>query len=312
MSIFKQVLYFLPAALWYGLIWTLSAQPSDVSTDVSHGVTGNMIAAGDILSGNTITSGESITGSSEEYGVVMEDVQMAVKELLSFFVRKGAHMFLFFVLAILIWYAMATLAKKRPLRSLCTTFPCVALAALDEFHQTFVPGRSGELRDVIVDLCGSMIALFLFSLPVIGLWVCRKMQHPELLWIVGAGIGAVLLVYVGLLKGLAPIFVPWVGNSPFLAAFSAGECAALVASAAPILRQLLYLLSCAVTGFLSVFFAVLSENRRTVVTAFAVALCLSLAAGIVWTLPVFAGFILCFIGGCGALALKRLFPLLSK
>lgn len=313
MSKIKHFLYFIPAILWYSLIWSLSAQPADVSTDVSHGVTGNMMAAGDALVGTPVTppSTGGVT-PPPSYSVAMEDVQMVVKELLSFFIRKGAHMFLFFVLAILIWFAMTSLIKKRPMRTFCTILPCTALAALDEFHQTLVPGRSGELRDVLVDLSGSLIAMLLFALPFIGLWLCRKLKHPERLWIIGACVGAVLLVYVGLLKGLAPIFVPWVGNSPVLAEFASEELAALVDSAAPILRQLLYLLSCAVTGALSVFLAALSENRRAILTAFAVALCLSLVSGMIWTLPSFAGVVLCLIGGCVALALRKCFPLLSK
>lgn len=31
-------------------------------------------------------------------------------------------------------------------------------AALDEFHQTFVPGRGGRLTDVLIDVAGALVA----------------------------------------------------------------------------------------------------------------------------------------------------------
>lgn len=295
MSKTKSLLKFLPAALWYGLIWRMSAQTATVSSQSSGSLMGSLFSA--VIA---------------DYRDAAALTQQAVQELVSFYIRKGAHMFLFFILAILLWFGFSGLIQKRPLRALCTALACAVLAASDEFHQTFVPGRSGEIRDVLVDLSGSLIALLLFALPIIGLWLCRNLKRPERLWAMGAGAGAILLVYVGLLTGLAPIFVPWVGNSPFLAEFPAEERSALVASAAPILRQLLYLLSCAVTGFLSVFLAVLSGDHRATLTAFATALCLSLIAGLIWTLPVLAGFVLCLIGSGAALFLHKCFPLLSQ
>lgn len=301
MSKIVTTLRFLPAAMWYGLIWMLSAQPADVSTEVSHGVTGDMMSVGDALS-----------GGDAAYQVATEAVQMTVKELLSFFIRKGAHMFLFFVLAILLWFGFSSLIQKRSLRALCTAFSCAVFAALDEFHQTFVPGRSGELRDVLVDLSGSLIAMLLFALPVVCLWLCRKAPHPERLWLIGTVCGGILLIYVGLLTGLAPIFIPRIGSSPFLCSLPVEERTAVVSSAAPILRQLLYLLSCTITGALSLFLAVLAGNHRTVLAAFAASLCLSLVCGIIWTLPVLAGCALCLVGGGAALFLHKCFPLLSQ
>ena len=37
-------------------------------------------------------------------------------------------------------------------------------ACTDEFHQLFIPGRSGEFRDVMVDTCGGIIGLILISI----------------------------------------------------------------------------------------------------------------------------------------------------
>ncbi|WP_114679231.1 VanZ family protein [Desulfofundulus thermocisternus] len=39
----------------------------------------------------------------------------------------------------------------------------VLVAALDEWHQTFVPGRTGRAVDVLVDLAGYTVLAFFFS-----------------------------------------------------------------------------------------------------------------------------------------------------
>ena len=36
-------------------------------------------------------------------------------------------------------------------------------ACTDEFHQRFVPGRSGELRDVGIDCCGVLTGVLLYT-----------------------------------------------------------------------------------------------------------------------------------------------------
>ena len=41
----------------------------------------------------------------------------------------------------------------------------ILYAALDEYHQTFVPGRSGQIRDVVIDSLG-----LLFGILLILLW----------------------------------------------------------------------------------------------------------------------------------------------
>ena len=38
------------------------------------------------------------------------------------------------------------------------------LASIDEFHQTFVPGRTGVFADVVIDTCGATIAQILARL----------------------------------------------------------------------------------------------------------------------------------------------------
>lgn len=130
------------AVLWYGLIWRFSAQTALVSGNASDRLLYRLLR---LISSAFISSSER--------------VRIDAVELLSFFVRKGAHMFLYFVLALLLLAALR--AAKR--RFAAVLVLCTVASAVDEYHQTLVAGRSGEVRDVCIDLCGALIAVALIS-----------------------------------------------------------------------------------------------------------------------------------------------------
>lgn len=67
--------------------------------------------------------------------------------------------------------------KKEPwlLPALAAT---AAYAATDEFHQLFVPGRSGQLKDVLIDTAGGALGLVLLAL-ILYLKRRRKMKETE-------------------------------------------------------------------------------------------------------------------------------------
>ena len=43
---------------------------------------------------------------------------------------------------------------------------CALYAASDEFHQLFIIGRSGELRDIMIDSCAAIVGVFIISIFV--------------------------------------------------------------------------------------------------------------------------------------------------
>mgnify|MGYP000059507674 CR=1 FL=1 len=49
-------------------------------------------------------------------------------------------------------------------------------ASTDEFHQLFVPGRSGQVRDVLIDSCGAAIGV-LIAWGLIRIYSNREKQH---------------------------------------------------------------------------------------------------------------------------------------
>ena len=78
-------------------------------------------------------------------------------------VRKGAHFFVYFVLGIfLISFCseFGIVSKKMVLLSLFLAF---LYACSDEFHQSFIPGRSAQISDVLLDTFGSFTGIMIYK-----------------------------------------------------------------------------------------------------------------------------------------------------
>jgi len=90
-------------------------------------------------------------------------------DAIHYLLRKCGHLTEFAVLAVLMWRAIrhASPISPHPWRwseaALALSF-VMLYAASDEFHQTFVPGRTGQLSDVFIDASGAAIGLGLLWL----------------------------------------------------------------------------------------------------------------------------------------------------
>jgi VanZ family protein len=73
---------------------------------------------------------------------------------------KGVHLLLYGVLAWLLARAEPSLVR-RAVRLLATLVALSALAAADEWHQQFIPGRSASVSDWVADTTGATLALLL-------------------------------------------------------------------------------------------------------------------------------------------------------
>lgn len=72
-------------------------------------------------------------------------------------IRKCAHVSEFFILGILVINLISKYNVKHIY--LISFIICVLYASSDEFHQLFVPGRSGQVTDVLIDLIGVVLGL---------------------------------------------------------------------------------------------------------------------------------------------------------
>lgn len=190
-------LVILPALLWYGIIWRLSAQ----TVSQSRGLSRKVLAA-------------LLSRVSPVYYNATAEIQGAAIKTFTFYIRKGAHMTCYFLLAIMLFYLLSLWIKSIPRRCGIVASLCLIAAAVDEFHQKFVPGRSGELRDICVDLSGCALALIL-CLLFVWLWRTRRGNHIPTLLMLGAACGCAGLSFLlpqylagsvlGLSVHLAPI-----------------------------------------------------------------------------------------------------------
>ena len=117
--------------------------------------------------------------SSEESGVIVDLIMRVIegilpygREAIVFAVRKGAHFMEYLILGAVLVPAVkewseaprlsgggADLPEAAPGLLMAGGAPAAwligtAYAVTDEFHQSFVPGRSCEFRDIVIDSCG--------------------------------------------------------------------------------------------------------------------------------------------------------------
>lgn len=76
-------------------------------------------------------------------------------------VRKSAHFFLYFVLGIFSLPVFFSVKQMKRTRLFSISF-CVLYAISDELHQFFVPGRSCEVADVLLDSMAAFLSILLF------------------------------------------------------------------------------------------------------------------------------------------------------
>jgi VanZ family protein len=92
--------------------------------------------------------------------------------LMHHFLRKAGHFSEYAILALL---TLRALRLSRPQRSFLNAVAIALVvaagyAATDEYHQSFVPGRTAAAGDVLIDTAGAVTAL-----AVVTLW--RRPRH---------------------------------------------------------------------------------------------------------------------------------------
>lgn len=134
----KKLILWILVVSCMGTIFFFSSQEASESRKVSSGLIKTFVRALDF--NNKLNENQIDT----------------ISENLTFIVRKGAHFSIYAVLCIF----LALLVKEYGIfgkwRFILSVLVCFLYACSDEFHQIFVSGRSGEIRDVIIDTCGAI------------------------------------------------------------------------------------------------------------------------------------------------------------
>jgi VanZ family protein len=100
--------------------------------------------------------------SSAEQSKVVVGIINKYIPINSFYVRKLAHFSLFFLLELVLYIGIKMMVIKFP--GLYSILILIIYAISDEVHQYFIPGRSCEIRDMFIDICGGLCALIIIKL----------------------------------------------------------------------------------------------------------------------------------------------------
>lgn len=142
----------LPAAILMLLIFGFSSKPADNSNESSLAIANSIL-----------TVYENSTNQQ-----LQTDTRSQLLENINHFVRKAAHFSEYALLACA--FALNLLSYRRSKIFLVTGSVLLSAiyAASDEFHQTFIPGRSGQISDVLLDTAGALAGAVFFVI-ILGL-----------------------------------------------------------------------------------------------------------------------------------------------
>lgn len=122
----KRVIKALLLISWLILIFFFSSQNADASSELSNGL----------------------------LALFFKD--LPEDSVLYLLIRKLAHFFLFFILALIVDTNAKEYFRNHYLISLIVV---IIYCVSDEIHQSFVPGRECMIIDMLIDTCAGIIAL---------------------------------------------------------------------------------------------------------------------------------------------------------
>jgi len=136
-SIMIVLAYWIPAVAWMGMVLLASTDPFSAK--------------------NTAVVLRAVLAWT------VGSVDPATFDLVHTLVRKSAHFIEYAILSALWFRALRPhLTNLWRIRwALIGLVICLAVAILDEWHQSFVPSRTSSVRDVLLDITGAFFAQFL-------------------------------------------------------------------------------------------------------------------------------------------------------
>ena len=147
--------YWIPLLFWMGFIFFLSSQPHEsqnLQPLIRQHVPDGFVK-------------ERFSWIHFSYGGSEVSVwKLGVPAFVEFFVRKGAHLAVYFILGCLV-FRLLRVWKKRPAVWLMgqTVLFCLAFAVSDEIHQSFTPQRTPMFADVLLDTAGALMGAFVYD-----------------------------------------------------------------------------------------------------------------------------------------------------
>lgn len=112
------------------------------------------------------TESSKLSGSLTDVVVIVIETLVPFitidSELLHFFIRKGAHFTVYLLLGVTLIRACSIYFPWKRSWLYALIIACL-YAISDEVHQLFIPGRSGEVGDVLIDSFGALFGMLVYS-----------------------------------------------------------------------------------------------------------------------------------------------------
>lgn len=151
--ILRRKLFIIFTLIWMAFIFSFSSRSGDVSSQDSNHV-------GMII-------GEVFIPGFEQWNDTKQD---DFADAIDHPIRKTAHAMEYAVLGLLAAGIFVDQKNLGKLRIFIPWLIAAGYAATDEFHQLFVPGRSGQISDVLLDSAGALAGVWIMT----GLAKIRK------------------------------------------------------------------------------------------------------------------------------------------
>ena len=152
--------------LWVSVIMGFSGEDSEVSGGRSARILVGII--------NVIAPSADVTLDNYESLEALQNTEKAL--------RKGAHMFEYGVLAMLVWAVLFGIRDlPRRYAYILPVLFVICTGSIDEKNQTTVSGRTGSWVDVCVDAVGALIAVFIAYRLTMRYRLAKRMMnsHPD-------------------------------------------------------------------------------------------------------------------------------------
>ena len=150
----KIIISWILVILWMGVIFWFSSMPSTESNNKSEGTISKII--------ETTVETTNKVGLTDKHPSQKKMNQ--VVEYLNYPLRKCMHASVYFILVLLLLNAfrLSNVPLKKAI--LFSILICFLYACGDEFHQTFVVGRTGQFSDALIDTIGGVIAIIIICI----------------------------------------------------------------------------------------------------------------------------------------------------
>lgn len=155
-----RIILIIMCVIWMGYIFMMSAETAKESTNRSDKVIDKYLE---------ITDPDYSSLSDDDKNIIIKNKQSNVRSL--------AHGAVYVVLGALATGVFLTYKANYIKCIIMSTSLCIIYAVSDEIHQIFVPGRTAQLIDLVMDTAGSLLGIFIVIFSFI---LFTKITHKKI------------------------------------------------------------------------------------------------------------------------------------